>query len=108
MNKAAEILILQETAKRLGPQSYLGPWLDSVIWEAQSLMTSDIRPEIRIRDTIKTCERQIQDADVYAKRAVEKARAEADKLLADARQNSEWCRARLRRQLEEAAKSLTL
>jgi hypothetical protein len=44
MLKSKEIEILQDTVRRLGPDSYTAPWLTSVIAEVESNIRSDFKP----------------------------------------------------------------
>ena len=51
MNKAQEIQILQEAIAKLGPDSYLGPWLAQVIGSVEHDIRSDYYPTITLKDS---------------------------------------------------------
>jgi len=50
--KIEEIAILQKAIAALGPDSYLGPWLDQVRSEVERNIRSDFFPEITIADSV--------------------------------------------------------
>lgn len=91
MTKKQEIEILHETITKLGPDSYCGPWLESVLSEVESEMRSDFLPTPSLWVTKKEC------ADL-----VNAAKLEAGKLVQDALATAERMRAACRRDLDAA------
>jgi ElaB/YqjD/DUF883 family membrane-anchored ribosome-binding protein len=73
MTKQQEIAILHETIDRLGANSYLAGWLQSVAAEVESLIQSDIEPSVSTLDN---------------------ARKKADEIIAKAKEESADIRAR--------------
>jgi hypothetical protein len=73
ITKDQELKTLKETAAKLGPNSYLGPWLDSVAFELESAIRSDLVPEISLKDTREQCERLVMDANRQANSMLERA-----------------------------------
>lgn len=106
--KAEEILILRNAATQLGAQSYLGPWLESIIPEAESLLLSDIRPDITLSRTIRRCEEIVADAQRRRTEIGKNADQYAAKTIAEARQTAGHVRAHLARSLREALDKVTL
>src|ERR1043166_933705 len=47
--KQQEIEILEAAIQQLGPDSYLGPWLQSVAGEVERLVRCDIFPELSLK-----------------------------------------------------------
>lgn len=53
MTKKQELEIIAEAASRLGPDSYLGPWLTQLLPELEQAMRSDTIPQITITDAVR-------------------------------------------------------
>ena len=95
ITKAQEIEILNEAIARLGADSYLAPWLSAVKDEVASMIASDIFPDVRLTDAADQVAKAQVDAKAIqqvgreyledAKRQEAVIRAEAHKLLSDAR-----------------------
>lgn len=83
--KAEEIAVLDAAIKQLGPDSYLGPWLTQIRGGIADLVRCDIFPDITLNDSIKQSEHTKRVAQEEAEKIVIKAKAEADKLVRDAR-----------------------
>lgn len=82
MNKSTEIQILREAAEKLGPNSYCGPWLLSVLGEVEQEIRADFMPSPSIARALKESE-DVRNA----------ARHEADGILRGARKVAEDIRA---------------
>ncbi len=66
MTKQKEINTIRELVQRIGPDSYIGPWLASVADEAERLIRSDLPIDLSIRETINAA---LQDATEIKERA---------------------------------------
>ena len=77
MTKQQEIDTLNAAIKKLGNDSYLGPWLNQVKFEVEAMVRSDFFPALSLSDSAKQCAEIIQDAkqqsDKIIQSAVEKA-----------------------------------
>ena len=71
MTKVDEMKILRDCAKKLGTDSYCGPWLSGILFEVHSLMLSDFLPRIRITDTIQAAEKRAQEIITQAENEAE-------------------------------------
>lgn len=80
MTKSQEIEILHATITKLGPDSYLGPWLFSVAGEVERSIRSDFFPDCSIKDTIAKCNELVADATRTAKDKLDAAQKESDRL----------------------------
>jgi hypothetical protein len=80
MTKQQEIDILNDTIKKLGPDSYLGPWFQQIKYELESSIRSDIFPTISLRVAAANAEVVKERAELCAKNIIEKANKESDKL----------------------------
>lgn len=49
MTKKKELDAVRDLAKELGPDSYLGPWLESILPELESDLRSDILPTLSLK-----------------------------------------------------------
>ena len=81
MTKNDELAIIRATAEKLGPNSYLGPWLLQLLPELESHMRADVRPMIRIADAVMVAKRA---ADYDAEQIIRNANTEAAKAKAEA------------------------
>jgi hypothetical protein len=79
MTKATEIAFLKQTAEKLGPNSYCGPWLSNVLPDLIATINNDLTPEPKLL------------AESYREAAaiVADAKAEAERMLAHARKSAE-------------------
>lgn len=76
MTKNQELEILDAAISKLGPDTYLGPWLSQIRFELKSLLQSDILPQI-----------SLEDASKEARLVLERANLEADRIVKTARKN---------------------
>lgn len=89
MTKNDELTIIRATAEKLGPHSYLGPWLLQLLPELEAHMRADCRPMITVTDSIAYAAKR---AEFEADRIIREARAEAAKAKADAEKYREQAR----------------
>lgn len=73
MTKAQEIEILNETIRTLGDESYIGPWLKSVLASVESDVRNDFHPQATIADTRK----EIAEMKAKAQREIDSLRLAA-------------------------------
>ena len=102
MTKNDELEIIRATAEKLGPNSYLGPWLLQLLPELESHMRADIRPMICIADAVMVAKRA---ADYNAEQIIRDANAEASKAKSDAERYRSQARS-LANNLRHAGKEL--
>lgn len=84
MNKAQEIAVLEEAVKKLGPNSYLGPWLQSISAEVANEIRCDIFPSPSLRLAEDHCRTLRKTADDYYSHRIEEAKAHAEQIRKDA------------------------
>lgn len=60
--KAAELNELKALAEKLGPQSYCGPWLASVLVEVEADMRSDMGPTPSVVD-VRSEQQRLREQD---------------------------------------------
>ncbi len=88
MTKNQELAILNEAIAKLGPDSYLGPWLTEVRAEVEAAIRSDVFPTVSLRESCATARATIEQAQEDAKRlraAAEKLKEQAGREMATAR-----------------------
>lgn len=73
--KQQELDILDRTVYLLGPQSYLGPWLQQVKGEVERDIRSDFFPSVNLAETRQQAERLLAEAKAEAERIVATAQA---------------------------------
>lgn len=75
MTKKQELEIITEAASRLGPDSYLGPWLTQLLPELEQAMRSDTIPQITIADSVRVAESAAEVAgEILIREAEERVR----------------------------------
>ena len=104
MTKNDELTLLDQTIAKLGPDSYLGPWLQAVRADVEAAIRSDYFPAIVPSDAAKALAEAREEALAiqkaalaYRERQTERARVEVQALVDAAKSNA---RAALRRALE--------
>lgn len=90
MTKLQEIARLRSLVNSMGKDSYLGPWLARVAVEAESLIRSDIIPDIDLVSVISEIRERRENAQKEADTILANAHAEATRLVSDARQQREY------------------
>lgn len=76
MTKQQELDILDATIKKLGTDSYLGPWLEQVKYEVEKMVKSDFFPDICVRRSVIQAEAIINDAKQNAQNILDKTISE--------------------------------
>ncbi len=66
MTKHEELEVLRDAVKRLGPDSYCGPWLDSVLGAVERDIKADLPPMPTVDATRKYCADMVADAKLKA------------------------------------------
>jgi hypothetical protein len=66
ITKDQELATLKETAVKLGSNSYLGPWLDSIAFELEAMMRADSFPCISLAEAKEDALRIIKDGEKQA------------------------------------------
>jgi cell division septum initiation protein DivIVA len=102
MTKAQEIDIIQDAIQKLGDDSYIGPWLKSVVAEVEQSIRSDFFPTILPSETQKQCAEMRKEASQHAKHTIELAEAKRSEIVKDAETKAEIIRINIRRDLEKA------
>lgn len=74
MTKRQELDILDETIAKLGPDSYLGPWLASVASEVERSVRSDYFPTVSVKETQLSCAKMKDEAKAWADAVMEDAK----------------------------------
>ena len=85
MNKDAELKILTEAIEKLGPHSYCGPWLLSVLSEVEIEMRDDLPVTPTLHETQLKCRLVMEETRAAAK----ETRWQAD-IDAATRENKAW------------------
>lgn len=104
MTKQQEIEVLTKAISTLGPDSYLGPWLSQIKAEVESLVRSDIFPDITLNDAIKSGDGIKLNAIAAAAVIVNDAKLKADKIGKDADRCLEDAASRLQAAVRELTK----
>ena len=77
LSKGQEIAAIRDLAAKIGPDSYIGPWLEAVAREAEQLIRDDFSLDLSIRETIARAEREARAIIEQAKHAAESIAATA-------------------------------
>lgn len=82
--KAEEMEILEDAIRRLGPDTYLGPWLQDVLEEVRGLVRSDIFPELCIRDAAQEVRCMLENAGGARRLILEEAHKDGARIREEA------------------------
>lgn len=107
MTKNQEIEVLTRAAAELGPDSYLGPWLTSILGELERDIRSDILPTINIAWARAECFGLLADARLKAVDIKTDATRDAETIRAIAARDAAAVRTRAAEALREALKIVT-
>jgi hypothetical protein len=80
ITKDQELKTLKETAAKLGPNSYLGSWLDSVAFELEAMMRADSFPCVSLDESRHFAEKIVTEAERKAETIIANAKREANDL----------------------------
>jgi hypothetical protein len=78
MNKQQELATLDAAIKKLGADSYLGPWLSRVRHEVESAIRSDFFPALTLADAIKAGKAKADEILAAERAALAKEREELE------------------------------
>lgn len=106
MTKKQEIAHFNAFIKTLGPDSYIGPWLQSVKGNVELMIQSDLFPDILPSQTAEIIRKQREEADNDCKGKIERATKEAEKIMKDAHTRASEIKFLAKRRLEEAIKDI--
>lgn len=90
ITKKEELKIITETANKLGPNSYLGPWLLSVRHELESMMRADSFPCVNLTESSEHAAKIIANAERKAEQIIANAKQEAEKRETRAQSNVDF------------------
>jgi hypothetical protein len=107
MTKQEEIQILTRAAAELGPDSYLGPWLTSILGELERDIRSDILPTIMLAEARARCFAIMAEAGLKAVDIRTAAFREADNIRAAANKDAAEARTRAAVALRAALQTIT-
>lgn len=102
MTKQDEINVLCDAIEKLGDDSYLAPWLKSVIHEVEHSIRSDYFPSIIPSETARQCAEIKREATEHATNIVAQAEAKRSEIVKDTENKAEHIRINLRRDLQKA------
>lgn len=86
MSKNEELEIIRDTVRRLGPDSYCGPWLSDALPAIEQDLRSDFAPSASIEDARKEAARIISEAAERGKELLRLAQLRADQVTHQANQ----------------------
>jgi cell division septum initiation protein DivIVA len=85
MDKQNELAVLQKTAEELGPDSYCGPWLLSILPQIVADMLDGLPPTPTMHASRELSISILVNARYEAEQIITKAKAEAAQILEHAR-----------------------
>ena len=95
MSKAEELKAVKNFTASLPADSYLRPWLESVLPEIEA----DIRSDFPVSPSLKLarveCDRMVNDTRLHGEGVRQRAEQEATRIIAQARSEAEAIRHRL-------------
>jgi len=106
MNKATEIHLLRTCAETLGPDSYCGPWLLDQIPQIEAEIRSDLLPMVSYADARRGQEQTRLAAKADCELMLAEAKAEAERIRANAERFDRETRARLSREIQKILETL--
>jgi len=108
MTKQQEIEEIKVLAEKLGEHSYLGPWLNSVTAEVESMIRSDTFPNILPSDSAKQAEAFTSAAKKVAHDLVALAREESAKIIRKAEDETFRMKSRLIGEMQASINKLKI
>lgn len=106
MTKDEELAVLREAAAKLGPYSYIGPWLLEQLPFIERDVQNDIPPTPTVAGSRAEAEQIVKDAERDAFRIFETAASKAGKVIADAEKRADSIRERLKTELHKCLATL--
>ena len=89
MTKAEEMQRYDEFVRKLPQDSYLRPWLEAIRDEVEKDLRCDIFPSQTPRETYERCRILHQETASFIRKQLERKRADAARIIADARKQAE-------------------
>lgn len=105
--KHAEIAILQDAARLLGPLSYCGPWLAQQIAGIEQDIRSDFFPQIDLEACKTRCGDMLTAANDRASEIVTSAQRQAEAILRKAEKDAEQTRHEVASAIQRAQQAIT-
>jgi hypothetical protein len=78
ITKDQELATLRETAAKLGPNSYLGPWMESVAFELEAMMRADSFPCVSLTESAEQADKILARAERKAEQIIANAKRDAE------------------------------
>jgi hypothetical protein len=101
MTKIEELAILTEAVQKLGPDSYCGDWLKSILPEVIWLMRCDMIPVRTITQTIAQCDAIKKETTEKAAKIISEAESQAAKIKVEGDRKITGIRETLRRDIQK-------
>ena len=106
MTKAEEIAALTAFTHSLPVDSYLRPWLESILPEIEHDIRCDFPVSPSLQLTRVECDRVLADSKRHCESVRARAEAEADRIRQEARQSAASVSERIYRELSKCARQL--
>ena len=112
LSKAEELYALRHLAEELGPNSYLGPWLQDALPYLSDTLRSDIHPISALQLHQQAADDRVQglmtmqQAQIEARELLDSARQKADLMLQQATADAERITSRTWQAIRLAMKEL--
>ena len=106
MTKNEELYILSKAAADLGTDSYLGPWLTSIIGELERDLRSDFLPVLSLFEARYRADNALREAQVICEQRLQDAQTKADKIVQEAVDSANRIRSAVRNDLQRALDSV--
>jgi hypothetical protein len=106
MTKKQETQALQSFTESLPKDTYLRPWLESILLEVEREIRSDFPVSPSIPQARAECEGLRMETKQLCARSIEEAQTKADRIIKDALERAQSIRSRARVQLADAMNTL--
>lgn len=106
MTKQQELSHLRSLIKSLGPDTYLGPWLQQVVNEVEQMVKSDIFPNINISDTDAQLKKKRDECLAWCEQQRNATTNKCNTEVENARKQIEYIKEVSRNQLRKAIESI--
>ena len=106
MTKAEEIAALARFTSSIPEDSYLRPWLESVLPEVAADIRNDFPVSPSLPATRRECDRVLADTKRHCEGVLQRAQADADRIRKEAVDESQSVRQRIARELTTCFRTL--
>lgn len=106
MNKRQELEVLADAIAKLGPDSYLGPWLLNISAEVKRAIWSDFLPELSLAQAKADCDNMRREAKSVLDKAHQSAKDIIEAGHRTVRANNEIAKLDVNKAIEGAIKAL--